>query len=174
MILNITCNGGWNLTLDTETGEVCGIPEGTLNVDAGYLHLPNGATFSDEEKTEIARITILSFAGRWHPWSSIPLRCTVYGRRPWKPGEKLGLLREIMAARVDAHPMTFLDGNGPSVESEEERARQVATLQDQDHHQCLVEGKSDHLSIGGSFQAFCKDGWLEEAERIKGSTIWLA
>lgn len=171
MKINITCNAGYPLTLDTISGMVSGIPDGTKYIQIGYLHL-GSQSYSTEEIEEIKRVTIASFADKWHPWSQTPLVSSEYVKRPWRAGEKEEKINGILAAAISDDLMDMLSG---AYGSEEQRAKDLADHQERDFVLERVEWVTQHLALGGSFQRFFPDpSWLARAEKLKGGTIYLA
>jgi len=175
MEIKVSCNAGYELTLDTIAGMVVGIPNSVNSLDVGYLHLGQW-NYTDDEIAEIKRITIQYFAGCWSPWSQVGILTYKYVSRPWNPGEKEAAIDRILARSISTNndPIEIM----PSGEyrSEEEKTNALIACQQQDSIQELALTTSHKLSLGASFQRFfcAEENWLAEAESIKGESIYLA
>lgn len=179
--IEIITNGGYRGILDTDTGIVAWngeTPE--KSVDVGYIHLSK-ERYSSEEIEAIKDFNIRYFANHSILRSKTPMNTSGAVARDWKPGEKERRLKQLREAKVVSEPddtgfwFLHLFSEGRFFFGEEQKAQALAQLEAQ---QQTTEYRDDlptyDLSLGGSFQRyFLNNSWLKEAERLKGSTIFI-
>lgn len=178
MILSIRSNGCMDLSLDTDTGRVRGIPEGIQYLDVGYLHLLD-VEYGVGEQSEINRINTYYFAGLWRPWSDVPMLTSGDLRIPVDSDERERKIKEYLEAVIDPDMDDMDDAfnlfMGPKrFSSVKARMSFIHDLQAQEYQTKSVRTPTHRLCLGGSFQRYEPRDWTKTAEQLKGSTVYLA
>lgn len=175
MKIIVTCNGGFTGSLNLQNGYFrWNKPVPKSKESIGYLQLVD-RSYTRKEVRAIKDATIRYYAGTFFPTSSIPIKTMGPFRRPWRPGEKEKLLKELEDAPVvedlvdDDDLISKLFSLTP-----ERRKKDIQELKAQKDVSDYGELETVQLSLGGTFQKFFKGReWLKEAAKIKGGQIYI-